>query len=332
MKGISLFRAAFTVCLWMGLGLSWATAQSCAWPQPADGNASLLAVLTGRTNLAGPPIVARADDSLGSDDRLALLVQGDYAAAAKSFRLRDTACGHLCLRLAADYAHLYQGTTPLFPGFNGGFYNFLKDSLHGGEKLSLQTYDLALGALFGWVKHTNGKSAVALELFGDLLYRHPDRLLGNYFGCLTYLRAGLVSEGVARDAFSEKAIYALESPAAVRRRFDTYRFTQLRKAMEADIAAKDIAADPANSLSVQDGQVQYVSAQDGGSLLPLLIKARAKTQEVGPKTFNKYGQEVDQRKVKADTTFNLYALLMIGTVVGAVIFFWVKIRRATRNS
>ena len=101
MKGISLIRAAWAACLWMGLGLSWTSAQSCAWPQPTDGNPSLLAVLTGRTNLAGPPIQARADDSLGPDDRLALLVAGDYAAAAKAFRLRDTACGHLCLRLAA---------------------------------------------------------------------------------------------------------------------------------------------------------------------------------------------------------------------------------------
>lgn len=332
MKGISLIRAAWAACLWMGLGLSWTSAQSCAWPQPTDGNPSLLAVLTGRTNLAGPPIQARADDSLGPDDRLALLVQGDYAAAAKAFRLRDTACGHLCLRLAADYAQQYQGTTPLFPGFNGGFYNFLKDSLHGGEKLSIHEYGLALDALFGWVKHTNGGSAVALELFADLLYRHPDRLLGNYFGCLTYMRAGLVSKGHSREAFLEKAIYALESPATVRHHFNNYRFTQLRKALEADIAAKELVADPAHVLEVRDGQVQYVSARDGGSLLPILVKARAKTLEAGPKTFNKYGQEVDQRKVKSDTTFNLYALLMIGTVIGAVAFFWWKIRKATGES
>lgn len=331
MKVISLVRAACAVCLWMGLGLSWSSAQSCAWPQLSAENPSLLAALTGHSYIAPPPVAAQAGDSLGPDNRLALLVEGEYAAAAQAFRLRDTSCGHVYLRLAADYAHQYAGMTPLFPGFNGGFYNFLKDSIHGGEKLSLGEYTLALEALYGWVRHTNATSTVALELFGDLLYRHPDRLLGNYFGALVYMKAGLISEGASRDAFMEKALYALESPAEVRRRFDIYRFTQIRKAMEADIATKTIVADPAHSLAVTDGKIVFVSAKDGGALMPLLVKARAKTLEIGPKTFNKYGHEVDARKVKSDTGFNLYALLLIGTVVGAIGFFWWRLRKAMRQ-
>lgn len=332
MKGISLFRAACAICLLTGLGLSSLSAQSCAWPQATADGPSLLAVLTGHSKLAPPPVAARADDSLGPDNRLALLVEGKYADAARAFRLRDTTCGHHYLRLAADYAHQYMGTSPLFPGFNGGFYNFLKDSLHGGGKLSVGEFGMALDALYGWVAHTNGQSTVALELFGDLLYRHPDRLLGNYFGALVYLRAGMVSQGTSKDAYLEKALYALESPAEVRRRFDIYRFTQIRKAFEADMAAASLSPDPAASLTVSDGKINYVSARDGGALLPILVKARAKTQEIGPKSFNRYGQEVDVRKVKGDTTFNMYAILLIGTVLGAIGFFWWRLRKAWRKS
>jgi hypothetical protein len=333
MKGNHVIRVAWAICLWMGLGLSWTPAQPCYWPTSEPGAPSLLALLTDHAGpeRAAPPIISDPNDSLGPDERLSLFVAGEYAAASKAFRQRDTSCGYPILRLAADYAVQYKGTTPFFPGFNGGFYNFLKDSLQQGEKLNLSLYNQALEMLHGWVRFTNAKSPVALELYGDLLYRHPDRLLGNYFGALVYLKAGLNCTGPSKDSFFEKAAYALESPADVRRRFDMYRFTQIRKALEADIANKDIQADPAASLSVVDGKITYISPQDGGSLLPMLKKAREATLEIGPKTFNKYGQEVDARKVKADTGFNLYALLLIGTVLGAIAFFWYKIRAAMRK-
>jgi len=174
------------------------------------------------------------------------LALGDVESSVRAFdldSLPDTACSQRELKLAARYLKQYGSQTPLFPGFNGGFYQFLKDSLYGGEKLSVERYEKALSALYGWMRMTGFGSPLAMELFADVLYRHPDRFVGNFFGCMAYMRAATMCEGASREVLMTKALYALEAPNSAARRFDRYRFTQLQKAFLAACEGKDKGED-----------------------------------------------------------------------------------------
>ena len=327
-----------------------ATAQHCPWATNLTTDPSLLALLNGHATPPANPFLQTPEpmlpDSIPADSTaraaylstrteqgIRRLAQDQFAPAAIALAHitpADTACGLIYYRLAAQYVHRFQGTTPIFPGFNGGFYNFLKDSLQSGQKLTLPQYQAAIQATTNWLTLSQGKSIPAFELLGDLLYRHPDRFIGNYFGALVYMKAALLSKSPATEAFLEKGIYALEAPAESRKRFDQYLYTQLQKALQADLSAQTLETPEATPANVQQGGILYLSTKDGGRVGAILFKAYQQAQAQKPTTPSRFGPEVDAREVKKDNQFNLYALLLIGTVLGAIVFFWIRLRRANR--
>ena len=350
----------------LGLGFLPAQDAGCICQIPAK-NASMLAWLTGHqgspTNDGASQQLGKAGDLLlqgktsegreflrtlqpdsSANDSLRLpfdvasgtleLAAGDAAASVANFggKLKDTLCGADILSLAAAYLVQYGSEAPVFPGFNGGFYQYLKDNLNGGQKLNLAQFDRAVGVLYGWFQMSQGKSALALELLGDVLYRHPDRFIGNYFGALVYMRAALLSKGEPNKAvLFDKGLYVLEAPSEAYPRFDRYLYKQMKDAMEFDLA--DGAAAPADlsegKTRVETGGVLYLAEMDGGKLAPILRKAWKQGAERALSK-SKPVKQVDASEVKQTTTFNLYALLMIGTVIGAIVFFWVKIKQAAK--
>jgi hypothetical protein len=259
------------------------------------------------------------------------LAAGDYNGAVEYFEkagtglTEDNDCGLRFFRLTARYLAAYSQTPPLFPHFNGGFYTYLKDSLFWSDSDSLQ-YEMALSAVMDLVQWTNAKNPLYLELLGDMITGHRDRFYATYFAWMAYERAGIESEGSAATAFERKAIFALEFPGTNEDRFNRYRYTQLNKALR-----EDLASAPHETRGPEPPLPRwFFPSQSNAHLFGMLKKAQS--QEIARRSrVLKFDQEVNRRDVKRDTRFNAYALFLIAVIIGSVIFFWIKLKRAAKT-
>lgn len=264
------------------------------------------------------------------DAGLAALEEGKSGDAARLFAAAGTGlnenndCGLRFYRLSAHYLAAYQGSQPIFPSFNGGYYNYLKDSLFWGESDSAQ-YEQALVAALELVQWTSADSPIYLELLGDLLTGHRDRFYGNYFGWLAYMRAGLMDPDHA-DAYTRKAIFALEYPRTAEDRFNRYRSTQLHKALEEDLVT---VRREKESMPLAP-PIRFFPESSDSRLDAMLKKARQQAIDRSLRKL-KFDQEVDRKVVKRDVRFNAYALFLILVIIGAVVFFWIKLKRANKT-
>ncbi|MEM0997543.1 MAG: hypothetical protein AAGN35_10705 [Bacteroidota bacterium] len=240
----------------------------------------------------------------------------------------DTDCGLRFFRLAGSYLQTYgDGQTPIFPNFNGGFYNYLKDSLFWGAADTLD-YDRALAATVEMVQLTRAQTPAFLELLGDLLVQHRNSFVGNYFGYLAYMKAGLASGEGFREEYERKAIFALEAPRTSEDRFDRYRYTQLRKALAEDSRDVKVVADVAEVDLAPP--VRFFPDRYDGRLQGMLETSQAQLKKRAERKL-KFAEEVDRGDVKSDGRFNSYALFLIAVILGSVVFFWIRLRRAART-
>jgi hypothetical protein len=174
------------------------------------------------------------------------------------------------------------------------------------------------------------------------LSKEPNRFNANYLAGLAYMRAGQIAAGKAQEQFDRKAIFALEAPRQAEERFNQYRFTQLKKALQADVdsaatwAAKWEAGPVLSPLTHHGGlfTLQLSTApffeDDPGQLSGILAKSKSQLAARQAEA-KRYAGDVDLKKeVKKDSRFNSYALILIFTIVAAVVFIWVKLRRASR--
>ena len=175
------------------------------------------------------------------------------------------------------------------------------------------------------VQWSESNDPIYLELLGDLLTRYRDRFKGNYFGSLVYMRAALLKEGKAQAAYLRKSLFALESPSTFEDRFNQYRFTQLRKALEEEKVNPSRGGKPQPK-----GPIAFFPATDNGRLSPMLRKAHKQLLNRQARA-TKYKEEIEIGTVKRDTTFNLYALFVIGSLLAAVFFIGFQMRRHRRQ-
>lgn len=264
------------------------------------------------------------------DAGLAALGEGKSGNAARLFAAagqgltEENDCGLRFYRLTARYLDAYQSAEPIFPNFNGGYYNYLKDSLFWGETDTAQ-YEQALIATVEMVQWTSAGSSTYLELLGDLLTGHQDKFYRNYFSWLAYMRAATL-DARHHDAFERKALFALEYPRTQEDRFNRYRYTQLRKALDEDMVTVRTGKE---DLSIAP-PLRFFPESSGGRLEAMLGKARQQMINRSQRRL-KFDQEVDRKVVKRDVRFNAYALFLILVIIGSVVFFWIKLKRANRT-
>lgn len=251
-------------------------------------------------------------------------------------------------QLLVSYLKAYGTETPLFPNFNSGFYNYLSDSLKWNPKEpDSNGYLMALNVVALAYQLDAQRQALYMELLGDLLSKEPNRFNANYMSALAYLRAGMVAGEGARAAYDRKAIFALEAPRQAEYRFNQYRFTQLRKALQEDVdsaAARQATAEAADAQAIQAGKdpltrfggqssEALVSATfedtDPGKLPQILKKSRAQLEARNDEN-KRYAGDVDLKKeVKKDSRFNAFALFLILTIVASVVILWRKVRKGS---
>lgn len=290
-------------------------------------------------------------------------IDGKYSLAVRSFNASELN-GSLdpesrlpYFKTIAQYLEKYGDDTPLFKGFNGGFYSFACDSLQWRFKKPDSTdYHRMLRSLLD-LSALTGQQSVYFELMGDLLVHHPDVVKANWFGCLSYFRSAF-DIPQAKAIFEEKAIYALEAPQKAANRFDNYQFNRLRMRLQSDMdsvavmraeyeAGEKAAVAAGESASAflegelgkraavveygaGDATVTYIHEDAPGNLPGIIREAdRRHAESMGEE--RKFAGEVDLKGVKSETTFNIYGIAMILVVVGAVIFFWLKLTRGRKQ-
>jgi|GEM_PF-3740537 len=282
---------------------------------------------------------------------LLALLAGEYATAISKFNASElnAALGRECnlnnYRLVAEYLSKYGDESPLFPHFNGGFFQFCQDSLRWGvEQTDSVAYHRMLGTVSDLVILSQEKP-VYFELAGDLLANHSDEVTANWYGALAYLRlAELLPD--QKEWVEEKAIFALEAPKTSRNRFDNYQFTQLKKHFANDRSAIQEArksyleAEGQNFVKGKEEAVArfgkpqpnliWLREEDNSNVAIVIRKAFARyAEEMGREL--RFAGDVDLKSVKSDTQFNLYAILMVGTVIFAVVFLGYQVRKNRKN-
>ncbi len=288
----------------------------------------------GALELAG--IAALAQEKLDQAVRLLSLA---VAQAGDGYRCH----AHMQL-LLARYVQQYGIQTPQHAHFNSGFYNYLQDSLHWKAGApDADGYVLALNSVVQWYRLDPTHSALYLELLGDLLSKEPTPFNANYLSSLAYMRAGMYAGGAQQQAYERKALFALEAPRQSEQRFNLYRFTQLKKALQEDVdsaAVRQARFDVQDAASDAYARLQDKSTDDPISVgflptdlgrLPAIL-AKSKSQiEAHNAEVKRYAGDVDLKKeVKKDNRFNTFALFLIAIIIGAAIFFWRKLRAASK--
>ena len=254
-------------------------------------------------------------------------------------------------KVAAQYLEKYGDESPLFEGFNGGFYNFTCDSLQWRYKKPDSTafHDM-LRSLMDLVV-ISGERPVYYELMGDLLVHHPAPVTANWFSCLSYFRLAFALPD-QQYAFEEKAIHALEAPLKRRDRFDNYQFNRLRQRMAEDLDSvaglraayleRESAAVAEGKQAVAfllgelaerqrgDGAVTWMHEGEEGALPGIVREAdRRYAEKRGLE--RKFAGEVDLKRVKTEASFNYYGIAMILVVIGAVVLIWVRMSRGAKK-
>ncbi|MFN8398208.1 MAG: hypothetical protein U0176_26600 [Bacteroidia bacterium] len=283
----------------------------------------------------------------GSTLESALSIQSDL------LRLPDSPirCRVRMSQLLVRYLQTYAKETPVSSHFNGGFYNYLSDSLHWDpKKPDGNGYLMALNVVVMAMDLDPKRHATYLELLGDLLSKEPNRFTANYLSCLAYLRAGMVAGGSAQAAYDRKALFAIEAPRQAEERFNQYRFTQLKKALQADVdsaAARRAKTETEEKQAIKggtdplarfqgkvtNGLISTTFTESDPGQLPAILKKSKEQQAARELEAKRYAGDVDLKKeVKKDVRFNAFAVFLIAIIIGAVIFIWVKIMRASKAS
>lgn len=286
---------------------------------------------------------------------MAALVQGDLDLAraflgAAAQTGTASACRIHILQLLVSYLAQYGSHAPLFAHFNGGFYNHLQDSLHWNPTApDGDGYLMALNVV-GFVYGLDSQNpALYMELLGDLLSKEPNRFNANYLGALAYLRAGQLVGGDGAAVYERKAIFALEAPRQVEHRFNHYRFTQLKKALQGDVDAarlRQTALEGEEAQALQAGQdplahfngtftADLISSPfeetDPGQLAIILQKAKSQLMAREHEA-KRYAGDVDLKKeVKKDARFNAFALVLILTILVAIVYIWRRLLKASKQ-
>jgi hypothetical protein len=270
-----------------------------------------------------------------------------YLRRAISFLGPESVCRiHLELQLIG-YLRATGIQSPLSPHYNGGFFNYLHDALHWqGKGPGEEEYLMAMNVVGLLYRLDAARQPLYLELLGDLLSKEPNRFNANYMAALAYLRAGIIAGSSSEEVYDRKAIFALEAPRQAEERFNQFRFTQLKKALLADVNAarsRQAATEAQEAKALESGNdtpayfqdihsdelsATGFSDDDFGSL-PLILskdKAQIEAREVEAK---RYAGEVDLKQVvKKDSRFNAFAFFLILTIVGSVVFIWRRILKA----
>lgn len=278
------------------------------------------------------------------------LLDRDYTGSIEHFR-QSEALGLETggYKVIATYLNKYGDQSPLFPKFNGGFFHFASDSLgwNHNKPDSLGFLNCA-DKVMDLIILSEGQP-VYHELLGDLFSQSPDRFTANWFGSLPYYRAGFF-EGMDKDVFRRKALFALEAPRSTEMRFDQYRIVQMGKHIGNDLdsmaifRASYLAAEKAAMAkgglpheSIKDeygedtGNFVWLAENDRGRIARVLRKAEAEDALRSGRD-RKFAGEVDLKTVKADATFNVYAIVVILVVIAAAIFLGVQIKRNSPES
>lgn len=284
------------------------------------------------------------------------VVDGKYGLGVRSFNASELSgsingdCRLPYFKTIAQYLEKYGTDSPLFKGFNGGFYNFTCDSLQWRfQQPDSADFTQMLLSLMD-LSAMSGQEPVYHELMGDLLIHHPDRITANWFAFLAYFRLSHELPASA-ESFDEKAIYALEAPKTKRRTFDMYRFNQLRDRLGEDLDSADALraryeAGEAAAVAANESARAFLEAEvaklDGGEvagkritwmhelepgLLPGIVREADKRYAENYGKEAKFAGEVDLKSVKSETQFNVYGISMILVVIGAVAFLWWQLRR-----
>ncbi len=301
-------------------------------------------------------------DSIAADDLATLEVAGmgailgmdmteavDVLTMATRLNHGATYCRCRIALLVARYLQAYNTEAPLWPYFNGGFYNYLQDSLRWkADAANPEEYVTALTVVSQLYRLRSSRGELFMEMLGDLLSKEPNRFTANYLASLAYMRAGLL-DPKHQESYERKALFALEAPHQSEQRFNLYRFTQLKKALAMDV---DSAGARLQRLVKTEGEILReggdVFARFGGKWnqapittgfvesdlgkLPAML-AQSKSQLAAHEAeVKRYAGDVDLKvEVKKDNRFNSYALILIGMIVVAVIFIWRQLIRAAKT-
>ncbi len=275
------------------------------------------------------------------------LLSRDYAQAVIAFDSSENKVplSRICrlneYRLIANYLNKYGDTPPLFPHFNGGFFFYCQDSLRWGKNTyDTESYQRMVESIIDLILLSK-EHPVYFELLGDLLSQNTDLVISNWLGCSAYLRAmHLVPNHQAK--FENKALYALEHPMVVHRRFDMYQFTQFKKHFQADLDAvqkveiayldkepdsfSEVKELLSETYSTSVNGFRYIHSRDTGMVAKVIHKAISQNDEKKDTPLRFAGEAELDKAVKRDTTFNAYAIVVILSVVSALIFIGLKVR------
>jgi hypothetical protein len=311
------------------------------------------------TTLARP-----ANDSSTSADALADLELAGIAALMQAHLPEaDSLLAHAFQRssdrlrcrlhtelLLVRYLEQFGMATPQMAHFNGGFFNFLQDSLGWNpEATDANGYVTALNTVAQLYRLDAVHGALYLELLGDLLSKEPNAFSANYLSSIAYLRAGTLVGGDGQAVYERKALFALEAPRHSEERFNQYRFTQLKKALTEDVDsahAQQALIDRQDAQTVASGgspltRLQGFStapitvgfeATDRGRLPAMLAKSKAQLT-ARQEEYKRYAGDVDLKaEVKKDNRFNSFALFLIGSIIASAIIIWRKLLTASKKS
>ena len=259
----------------------------------------------------------------------------------------SSGCKLVDYRLMAQYFDQYGISVPIFSGFNNGFYNFACDSLRLKraapdpviyERLVSSVMDLVI---------LSQQPEPFMEILGDLLSQHPDRVTANWFPAIIYHR--LAFDIPAQEKrLKEKSIFALEAPRRARQRFDNYQFVQLGERLAEDLnlaeeswngylneekaaveAGKRVDELLKEKFGAAEGGLLLMRENEPGALPNVIREADRRTAEqMGEQ--RKFAGKVDLKKVKGEQKFNYYAIVMIAVVIGSVIFIWRQLKKNAR--
>lgn len=246
-----------------------------------------------------------------------------------------------------DFLKMYKeplGTSPVFASYNGALGNFLiKGVAETGDSLPTFTSEEAQGYFYPLLLMAP-ESPLVLELFGDILYYHPDPFLSRWFSSMSYLRAAQQFPEGSDDfiAYEKKSIYSLESNRVNPQTYNQYRFTQFHKTLERDLANSSSRRD---SLEAAGASAQaalpelygetttppeFFSDNGSGQLMELLGRERKKEMQLSARKNNPNSEitnpDLNIGEIKSTAKFNVYAILLIAIVIGAVVFFWIQIK------
>lgn len=281
------------------------------------------------------------------------MIGADFEAAVGHFQTAELTgglssdCKLVDYRLIAQYFSQYGSSVPIFSGFNNGFYNFACDSLRLKRAAPDPIiYERLVNSVMDFIMLSQQPEPY-MEILGDLLSQHPDKVTANWFPAIIYHRLAF-DLPAQENRLKEKAIFALEAPRTARQRFDNYQFVQLGERLQEDLTLAEESwksyegeekAAVEGGKSVEELLREKFGAAEGGLLLmreneagalPSVIREadRRMAEDLGQQ--RKFAGKVDLKKVKGEQKFNYYAIVMIAVVIGSIIFIWRQLKKNAR--